>query len=324
MHTHQSLWIGIDVSSQSLDVGFGPRGRFLRLQNTPEGIRRVVQELERASVAGIVCEATGSYHEALAGALWEADLPLTIVNPAWIKAFRGTTGKLAKTDRADAFLLADYGTYYQPAPSRVVPQIERDLKALVSAREDLVSSRVAQRNRLRTATVQAVRASLERCIATMTTEIRVLENEIEQLFAADPELLERRQVVQSMPGVGPVISATLIAFLPDLGSLNRREIASLGGLAPIAHDSGKQSGKRFVHRGRARIRRAMYIAAQTSRYNPALSSRKRRLIAKGKPAKVATTALARWMVTMLNVMLRDGLMWNQLDQAHRIVEVGTT
>lgn len=318
------LWIGIDVSSRFLDVSLGSRGEVFRVDNSTDGFRALLDRLHRVGVVGIICEATGSYHHALSVALWDAGLPLTIINPAWIKAWRGHGGKLAKTDRADARLLADYGEYHLPRPSRVTPQIERDLQALVSARTDLQATIQAEKNRLTVTTHPTIRATLDRVITQMLQEQHYLETEIDALIASSPELTLRRTLLLSMPGVGRITSMTLLAFLPELGTLNRRQIAALAGLAPIANDSGTTSGKRWVHRGRQTIRRAMYLAAFASGKHPALSSRKTRLRAKGKPKKVVLIALARWMLTMLNVMLRDGLTWNQLDQSHRVVEVMPT
>lgn len=315
------LWIGIDVSSRVLDISLGSSGRVFQVPNTPGGITGLLKEVQRLPILGIICEATGSYHQALAIALWDAGLPLTIVNPAWIKAFRGYNGKLAKTDRADARLLATYGEIRLPAPSRITTQEERDLKALVSSRADLVVTAQAEKSRLKVTTHPVIRASLQRLIAQLEQEQTHLEEEIDALIAANPELETRRRLLMSMPGVGPITSATLLAFMPELGTLNRREIAALAGLAPIANDSGTISGKRWAHRGRRDIRKAMYMAAWTCGKNKALQSRKHRLQAKGKPKKVVLTALARWMLTMLNVMLRDGLTWDQLDQSRRSVEI---
>lgn len=318
------LWIGIDVSALYLDIGLGSRGEVFQVSNTATGFHTLLGRLQHLPVGGIICEATGSYHHALSVALWDAGLPLTIINPAWIKAWRGHSGKVAKTDRADARLLAAYGEYHLPPPSRVTPQIERDLQALVSARTDLMATRQAEKNRLTVTTHPVVRATLTRIIAQMQEEQRHVEAAIEALIASSPELTVRRTRLQSMPGIGPVTSVTLLAFLPELGTLNRRQIAALAGLAPIANDSGIRSGKRWVHHGRHIIRRAMYLAAFACGTHPALTSRKMRLRAAGKPAKVVLIALARWMLTMLNVMLRDGLTWNQLDQSQRVVEVTPT
>lgn len=318
------LWVGIDVASRVLDVSLGSRGEVFQVANTPAGFRTLLSRLTRRCIAGIICEATGSYHHALAIAIWDAGLPLTIVNPAWIKAWRGHGGKLAKTDRADARLLADYGEYHCPAPSRVTPRHERDLKALLSAREDRVQARTTEKNRLRVTTNTVVRASHQRLIDLLTSECKRLEDEIEALIASCPELMARRHLLLTMPGVGPVISATLLASLPELGTLNRREIAALAGLAPIANESGTMSGKRWVHRGRRDIRSKMYLASTRGRTHPALQSRHDRLRARGKPPKVVITAVARWMLTILNVMVRETLAWDELEQSHRMVEVRLT
>lgn len=323
MHS-SSAWIGIDVSSEKLDVGIGSRGKVFEVENSARGIAKLVRTCLGMQVAGIVVEPTGPYHRQLMHALWEADLPLTLVNAAWIKAFRGKAGKLAKTDFADARLLADYGEYHQPEPSRIVPKIEQDLKELMSTRDDLVAHRVSLGNQRRAASVPRARAALERMIAHYQAEIADLDRVIDATIASSPELSHRRALLQTMPGVGRVTSAQLVTFLPELGTLNRRQIASLGGLAPMARDSGKKQGIRYVQGGRATIRRTMYMAALACGKNEALRSRKERLKAKGKPGKVVNIALGRWMLTMLNVMVRDGLAWHQLEQSQRPVEVRTT
>lgn len=321
MSVSSPLWIGIDVASRVLDISLGSHGTTLQVPNDAGGIKTLLKQLRRITVAGIICEATGSYHHDLASAIWDAGLPLTIVNPAWIKSWRGHTGKYAKTDRADARLLADYGEYHHPAPSRIPSQEERTLKALMSARMDLIKESQAAQNRLQATREAMVKASFQRVICVLKDERERLESEIEAIITASPELSQRRSLLMSMPGVGRITSITLLIFLPELGTLNRREIAALAGLAPIANDSGTMSGKRWVRRGRRDIRQAMYMAAWACGKHPALVSRKHRLRAKGKPHKVVTIALARWMLTMLNVMLRDHLTWHQLDQSHRIVEV---
>lgn len=317
------LWIGIDVASRVLDISFGSQGKTLQVANDPDGHRILVKQFRHVPIAGIICEATGSYHHDLAFALWDADLPLTIVNPAWIKRWRGHHGKYAKTDRADARLLADYGEYHQPAPSQVPSQEEREIKALLSARADVLKDYQATHNRLRVTKHPIVKATLERRLQTLKEDRAALEAAIDAIIASSPDLAARRVQLMSMPGIGPIISAILLILLPELGSLNRREIAALAGLAPIANDSGTTSGKRWVRGGRSDIRQAMYMAARACGKHPALVSRKQRLRARGKPVKVVRIALARWMLTMLNVMVRDGLTWNDLDQSRRIVEVPT-
>lgn len=321
MQRLSSSWVGIDVAAATLDIAVGGTGDLFQIPNTQSGIQTLVRRLHAQPVAGIICEATGFYHNELAIALWDAGLPLTIVNPAWIKAFRGTTGKLAKTDRADARLLADYGAWTHPEPSRIVPQLERDLKVVIAARDDLVAMRIAHKNRLRGVTVPAVQQSFRNCIDQLDTEIAQLERQIHAILTSSVDLWRRYRVLQTMPGVGPIVGAVLVAYMPELGTLNRREIAALAGLAPIARDSGTMTGKRYIQGGRATVRRSMYLAAQRCGANPALNSRKHRLRDKGKPAKVVNVALARWMLTMLNVMLRDDLPWGDLVQAHRCVEV---
>lgn len=264
-------WIGIDVSKATLDVCVGDQGSVRHYANTNQGHRTLVQALAKIAVDGIVLEATGPYHHALVQALVATGMPPAVINPQWIRAFRRSHGGYAKNDRKDARLLAQYGRQKQPAPSRVAPDTERELQELVSAREDLVKLRVAEKNRKHVTT---------------------------------------HALVQSMPGIGPVISATLLAWLPELGEMDRRQIAALAGLAPYDRESGTQRGTRHIAGGRSRVRTAMYQAANAAGHNPVLKARKTDLCGK-KPHKVAMVALARYQLSLLTVMVRDNLRWEQ-------------
>lgn len=304
------IWVGIDVAKRTLEICLGEAGRPWQLPNTPGGHRRLCTVLAAQPVAGVVLEATGAYHQAVVDALVAAGLAPAVLNPQWIRAFRRSDGGWAKNDRQDARLLARYGAQKQPAPTRVVTAAERELQQLVAAREDVVTLRTAERNRLQVTTNTVVQTQLATRIAQLTTDLAALEREIDAVIAADPALADRRALLQSMPGIGPVISATLLAYLPELGTMTRRQIAALAGLAPYDQDSGMQRGRRHIAGGRSRIRKAMYQAAITCGADPVLRHRRAELKARC-PHKVAMIALARYQLSILTVMVRDHLPWHE-------------
>lgn len=302
------IWSGIDIAKATLDVRLGSGGPVRTFANTTAGHRQLLAWVTQAPVAGIVVEATGPYHQAIVAALTAAHLPVPVVNPQWIKHFRASSGRAAKNDRADADLLARYGEQKHPAPSRQPSRAERELQELVAAREDLVTLRTAERNRLQMTTNTLIRSQLTGRIDALTTDITALEDAIDGLIAADPAMMERRTLLESMPGIGPVISATLLAYLPEIDALSRRQLAALAGLAPYDQDSGTQRGQRHISGGRVRVRRALYQAATTSRRNTVLGTRWTTLRSR-RPHKVAMIALARYQLSMLAVMVREHLRW---------------
>jgi transposase len=314
------LWIGIDVAKASLDVALGPDGPRATYPNTRPGQRRLVRDLQRVTVAGLVLEATGSYHLELVETLQAAGYHPSILNPQRIHAYRRSTGKRAKNDTADAVLLARFGTQQQPAPARIATPAEQQLRALVARREDLVGIRTAEKTRLASERSTVVQTSLENHIAWLTAQITDLEHDIDALIGADPALAQWRDLVLSVPGVGPVISAVLVAYLPELGELTRRQIAAIAGLAPYDADSGQHRGQRHIAGGRPLMRRALYQAVHAIYgRETALADHRDRLRDKAKARKVIVIALARRLVGIINAMVRAELTWDQTDVARGLV-----
>ncbi len=304
--------VGIDVGKQTLDVRLLPAGTSRSVGNTETGIATLLTWLSGWTITRIVVEATGRYHEDLVDALQDAALPVAVVNPYWIRAFARSHGQWAKTDRLDAHLLARYAAERQPPVTRPLPPARRQLRTVGRARRRLVE--------LRTVLLQqdcpqpdVVVAAETTVLSALTTQITALERAMRVLIAADPELAYQDALIQSIPGFGPIVSATLLGALAELGDLDRRQIAALAGVAPYAHESGQHAGTRAIHGGRAEVRTALYQAIHTGRqHNPVIAARYAHLrIDRQKAPKVAMIACARWVLGILTAMLRDRLRWEE-------------
>jgi transposase len=308
-------WIGIDVSKDRLDYCVSTTGQPAHLPNTAAGRRTLVTRLRRQAPAGIVLESTGAYHILVTEALQDADLPVSVVTPQLIKWYRASYGEKAKTDRADARLLAAFGAARQPRPTRVLTPTERVLRELVARREDLVAQIGAEKNRLQVARDARIRRHIAAAVDDAERQRTAIEQEIDAVIASDPVLADRRAQLRTMPGVGWVTSVVLLAYLPELGELDRRQIAALAGLAPYADDSGTRQGKRHCRGGRPPVRRALYLAAVTCVTNARVSQTVYRdqymATHPTKGAKPVLVAIARRMLVLLNAMIRDGLVWEE-------------
>lgn len=307
-----AIWIGIDVAKPHLDVAIGVRGTVRRYRNTPAGHRQLLVTLREVSVAGVVLEATGGYHRAIVEALGSAGYAPAVLNPQWFKAFKRSAGRRAKTDALDARELARYGHEKQPVPTRAVTPAEQALRELVRRREDLVAARAAEKNRRQHATDPVIQTSIASHMAWLTSEIRDLETAIDATIAADPAWAAERDRLASLRGIGHVTSAVLIAFLPELAEMDRRQLAAVVGLAPYADDSGTHRGQRHIAGGRSCIRRVLYQAAMVAvRREPTFRAQKRRMQDAGKPHKVIMVAIARRMLGVLGAMEREQLHWEE-------------
>lgn len=296
--------IGIDVSKMTLDVYDAVARRHACIANDPAALAPLVEDW-RAAGRFVVMEATGRHDLALRRALATAGVPFARVNPGRARAFARAIGLLAKTDKVDARLLAMMGEALGPAAEEATPPAREQLAALCRRRDQLVQLRQQERTRLHDADA-AVAASFEAVLAVLDREIAGLDQRIAALVEATPEVERQRALLASVPGVGPVTAAVLLAFLPELGRLTPRRIAALVGLAPINRDSGTLRGRRTIHGGRKRVRDALYMAAfAAKRHCPVLKAFYDRLKAQGKPFKVALIATARKLLTMLNAILRD-------------------
>jgi transposase len=302
----RSIFVGVDVAKATLEVFCAELPLAPQVPNTPAGIRLLCQALRkhRAKVL-VICEATGGLEAALVAALHQAGLAVSVLNPRRARDFARATGQLAKTDRIDARLLARFGRQLQPAPTPPPDPCLQELAVLVGRREELVQMRSAEQNRLHASVHAAVRASLQRSIERLGREIDRLEELLDTLCQRQPELAQKLATLRAVEGVGPVCATTLLATVPELGTLSEGQCAALLGVAPLNCDSGQWRGKRRVYGGRAFARRVLYMAALTaSRSNPVLAAFYQRLIAAGKPPKVALVAVMRKLLIYLNRLLR--------------------
>ena len=313
MARETALVVGIDVAKAELMLALGSAGEVRAVPNDEAAIRRLTTELTAVAPALVVLEATGGYELLCVAALVAAALPVVVVNPRQVRDFAKATGQLAKTDRIDARVLALFGERVQP-PVRLLPNgATQDLDALLTRRRQLLEMRQAEQNRLALATgrdQRRVKQSLKKHIAYLERELRATDADLGTLIRESPVWRERDQLLQSVPGIGPVVAQTLLAELPELGALNRRAIAKLVGVAPLNRDSGTWRGARTIHGGRASVRAAIYMAALVAtRRNVVIQQFYQRLLAAGKPKKVALVACMRKLLTILNHMLRTGQPW---------------
>jgi transposase len=310
MHT-QELFIGIDVSKATLDGAAVPKGLRFQQGNDPNGIAAVVDLLLPLRPALIVLEATGGLELPLAAALATAGLTVAVVNPRQVRDFARATGQLAKNDTIDAAILAHFAQAIRPQ-ARPLPDAQtRSLQALLTRRRQLLEMRTMESNRLGSCQDAAVGADLQAHLDWLETRLQQIDKELQQAMEASPAWLAKEDLLRSIKGLGPVCSRTLLAALPELGTLSNREAAALAGLAPYADDSGRRRGLRHVQGGRSAVRSVLYMAAlSAARYNPALRAFKERLVRAGKKAKVILTALARKLVVLANAVLRTGRRWD--------------
>jgi len=304
------VWIGVDVSKRTLDVcvhGSEQSARF----HQPEELKAAVEWIAEHDAPHVVMESTGGYERALFAALDRKGVRCTVVNPARAHAFMTSVGRLAKTDPIDARLLARMGHALTPEASALPSAARSELEALVTRRAQLSRELVAEGNHREHATAKAVQASIERVARCLAKEIKAIETQLRHLLQAAPELRDSARRLQTMPGVGPAISAGLLAYLPELGKLTKPECAALAGLAPYNVDSGVHRGKRKIRAGRSPVRSLLYMAALVaSRHNEPLRRVYRRLVAAGKPKKVALIAVARKLVVILNALLKHQRDWD--------------
>lgn len=305
----QQTFVGIDVAMEHLDVAVAPGGEAWRVDNDPAGHDAVAARLRELAPVLVVLEASGGHEAAVAAALALAGLPVAVVNPRRVRAFAEADGQLAKTDALDAALLARFAQAMRP-PVRPLPDAHAaELKALVGRRRDLVAMQTAERQRRRLA-AGAVRADVEAHVAWLRGRIAEIDRLLAAAVEASPLWHATATLLATVPGVGAVVAATLVAELPELGTLSRQEVAALVGVAPFNRDSGRQRGHRATRGGRAGPRGALYMAAVAAvRWNPVVKAFHARLRAAGKPGKVALVACAHKLLTILNAMARDGRPW---------------
>ncbi len=306
------VFVGIDVSKARLDVAIRPTAQVLSVVNDPTGIEAVVKRLSELSPTLIVLEATGGLERSITGALGSAQLPVVVVNPRQVRDFARATGQLAKTDLIDAEILAHFAEAVRP-PLRALPdKLSLELRALIARRRELVEMIVAEKNRLSAAPTKAVRKQIEAHLGWLEADLDKIDQDLDQSIRQSPIWQEHQDLLRSVPGIGPVVSRTLLAQLPELGTLNRKQIAALVGVAPLNRDSGTFRGRRTIWGGRAPVRAVLYMAALVaSRRNLAIRAFYKRLRDKGKAPKVALVACMRKLLTILNAMIKHKTRWSE-------------
>jgi len=305
----EEVFVGIDVAAAHLDIGVRPGGAAWRAANDPDGQAEVAARIAALGPALVVLEASGGYEAAVAAELRAAGVPVAVVNPRQVRDVAKAVGQLAKTDALDAALLARYAEGVRPEARPGPTPEDAVLKALVARRRQLVELRTAEAQRARIAHA-AVRPQSEAHLAWLAGQLAGLERQIAAAIAADPARQATVALLATVPGIGAVVAATLAVDLPDLGRLTRQEVAALVGVAPLNRDSGGQRGRRGTWGGRAAVRAALYMAAVTAvQHNPPLAAFRARLLAAGKPPKVALVACMHKLLTIANAMLRDRRPW---------------
>lgn len=306
----QEIFIGIDVSKTRLDGCVWPAQASFAAPNDPDGIERLIAELQEQNPALVVLEATGGLETAFASAACAAGLPVAVVNPRQVRNFAKAVGALAKTDALDAAVIARFAATIKPIPRPLRDEDTHALASLVARRRQLVLMRTQEKNRLGAANGKQ-REGIKEHIGWLDEHIDRLDIDLTAALRQSQAWRVKEDLLKSVPGIGPVACVTLLSLMPELGKLNRAQIASLGGVAPFNRDSGKFRGKRMIWGGRAEVRSVLYMATLAAiRFNETIAAFHTRLIARGKPAKVAIVACMRKLLTILNVMLKNNQPWN--------------
>jgi transposase len=317
MTTKPSVFVGVDVSKDTLDVACAASEETttLRFPNSPNGIADFVEACRAWSIEMIVLEATGGYERPAVAELAAAGLPVVVVNPRQVRDFAKATGRLAKTDRIDAEVLTLFGKAVRPEIRPIKDEKAEELRENLARRQQLVQLRVAEGNRLAQARLPAIRKSINAVLCTLDLQLQTVDDDLERLLRESPVWRANDDLLQSVPGIGPQTSRVLLGNLPELGTCSRRQIAMLVGIAPLNRDSGKMRGKRMIGGGRANVRSALYMATLVAtRFNPVIRDFYHRLLEQGKLKKVALVACMRKLLGILNAMLREHKSWNNISQ----------
>lgn len=302
--------VGIDVSKDRLDVHVFPQGIAFAVVRDGKGLAELIERLAPLTPDLVAVEATGGFETVVAAALAGARLPLVVVNPAQVRHYAQAVGKRAKTDPIDAAMIARFAHDTKPELRPLPDEATQLLADLVARRRQIIEMIVAERNRERRATVRRIKKSIARLIAALEKELVEIDAEIDAGVRGSPAWRDKEDLLASVPGVGPVVARTLIAELPELGTLDSKKIASLAGLAPYTRQSGQWKGKSMIGGGRKSVRCALFLAALVAaRHNPVLKAFRERLAKAGKPKMVALIAVARKLITILNAILRDQKPW---------------
>lgn len=309
MKKAEEIFVGIDICKAWLDVAVHEQNEMFRAGNDDAGIANLVKRLKELKPERIVLEPTGGFEMLVVAELTHAGLPVVMMNAKRIRDFARATGRLAKTDRLDAKVLAHFAAALKPPVRSLRNEDEEQLSALLTRRRQVLDMLTVEKNRL--VTVRAkMRQDIEAHVQWLSNSLKELDKEIGDFVEGSPIWKEKDALLQSVPGVGPITSATMLGMLPELGQLNRQQIAALVGVAPMNKDSGRKQGKRRVYGGRADVRSVLYMAAMAAKkYNPVIRKFYERLIQQGKEKKVALTACMRKLLVILNAMMRTNRSW---------------
>ncbi len=310
LDANKQTYVGIDVCKARLDVALLPRGESFSVTNDEEGIRALTEKLVEARATLVALEATGGYERALVAAAVASQIAVAVVNPRQARDFAKATGRLAKTDKIDALVLARFAEAIRPT-SKTPPEAEAlEFQAILARRRQIIGMLVAEKNRLGQSASEKVRSRLEAHVRWLEKELARIDKDLDEVIKQSPTFKENEALLRSVPGVGPVLCRTLLAELPELGCLSPRELSALVGVAPLNRDSGIFRGRRSVWGGRARVREALYMGALiASRHNPYIKTFYERLVASGKPKKVALVACMRKLLVILNAVMRERTPW---------------
>lgn len=304
------ITVGIDVSKDRLDVAVCPSGEAFAVERNAAGLERLAARLSKIAPHIVALEATGGFETVAAAALAAAGLPVVVVNPAQIRSFAKALGQRAKTDPIDAAVIARFAEAAKPEIRPLPDEATRLLAELVARRRQIIAMIGAERQREKRLAVPHLRKSIARLLKALEKELASVDDDINDAVRGSPAWRDKETLLASMPGVGPTIARTLLAELPQLGQLRRKQIAALAGLAPFTRQSGQWRGRSFIGGGRSAVRTALFMGAMVAkRHNPALKTFFDRLVAAGKPKMVALIAVARKLLTILNAILRDRQPW---------------
>jgi transposase len=305
----ESITVGIDVAKDRLDVAVRPSGELFVAERNAGGLELLVERLKPMAPSLVALEATGGFETVVAAALAAAGLPVVVVNPAQVRAFAKAIGQRAKTDPIDAAVIAHFAEATKPEPRPLPDEATRLLADLVTRRRQIIDMIGAERQREKRATPR-LKKSIARLVKALEKELTSLDTDIDDAVRGSPAWRDKEDLLASVPGIGPTIARTLIAELPELGTLDRKKIAALAGLAPFTRQSGQWRGRSFIGGGRTAVRTALFMGAMVAKkHNPVLKAFFDRLVAAGKPKMVALIALARKLLTILNAILRDQRPW---------------
>lgn len=308
-----SILVGIDVAKDKLDVARSDDDRVVTIPNTDRGIAELCAMLREVKPTLVVIEATGGYERPALDAMLDAELPVALAQPAHVRHMAKALGILAKTDAIDARVLVTYARHAEPRLARKRSKNRAELEALVTCRRQLIKVRTEQRNRLGMTRAASARDAIKAVLETIGQQVEALDEQIRTLIDSDDDMHHKDRLLRTVPGVGLIVSATLLAELVELGTIGRTQISALAGVAPFNRDSGRYAGKRAIRGGRPRVRSVLYMAALTAmRCNPLIRRFTDRLKAKGKANKVVIVAAMRKLLTILNAMIRDRVEWSQL------------